>query len=84
MFILDLIFNFFVPKAMYVLAKHLPRKPKNLVSEERRQNKGRGLVPAAPCNFIARRPKAALLFWFFDGFRYVWLFIVFLFFFCLI
>ena len=28
----------------------------------------------APSNFIAGRPKAALLFWFFDGFRCcVWL-----------
>ena len=25
--------------------------------------------PPPPSNFIAGRPKAALLFWFFDGFR---------------
>ena len=32
----------------------------------------------APSNFIAGRPKAALLFWFFDGFRYgMWLCLVF-------
>ena len=39
------------------------------MSEEPRQNKGRGLVDRklveAPSNFIAGRPKAALLFWFF-------------------
>ena len=39
------------------------------MSEESRQNKGRGLVDRklveAPSNFIAGRPKAALLFWFF-------------------
>ena len=43
------------------------------MSEEPRQNYGRGLVDRklaeAPSNFIAGRPNAALLFWFFDGFR---------------
>ena len=44
------------------------------MSEEPRQNKGRGLVDrklveAPPVIFIARRPKAALLFWFFGDFR---------------
>ena len=39
-----------------------------------RQNKGqelvdRKLVEAAPGNFVAGRPKAALLFWFFGDFR---------------
>ena len=37
------------------------------------QNQGRGFVDRklvkAPSNFIAGRPKAALLFWFFGGFR---------------
>ena len=41
--------------------------------EEPRQNKGRGLVyrklAEALSNFIAGRPKAALLFWFFGGLR---------------
>ena len=44
-----------------------------VLSEEPRQNQGRGLVDRklvkAPSNFIAGRPKAALLFWFFGGFR---------------
>ena len=43
------------------------------LSDEPRQNQGRGLVDRklvkAPSNFIAGRPKAALLFWFFGGFR---------------
>ena len=43
------------------------------MSEEPGQNYGRGLVDRklveAPINFIAGRPKAALLFWFFGGFR---------------
>ena len=43
------------------------------MSEEPRQNQGRGLVDRklveAPSNFIAGRPKTALLFWFFGGFR---------------
>ena len=44
-----------------------------VLSDEPRQNQGRGLVDRklvkAPSNFIAGRPKAALLFWFFGGFR---------------
>ena len=50
-----------------------------VLSDEPRQNQGRGLVdrklvkapppPPRPSNFIAGRPKAALLFWFFGGFR---------------
>ena len=43
------------------------------MSEESRQNLGRGLVERkrvkAPINFIAGRPKAALLFLFFGDFR---------------
>ena len=43
------------------------------MSDEPRQNSGRGLVDhklvQAPGNFIAGRPKVALLFWFFGGFR---------------
>ena len=39
------------------------------LSSEPKQNQGRGLVDRkqvqAPSNFIAGRPKAALLFWFF-------------------
>ena len=52
------------------------------MSEEPRQNKGRELVDcklneAHPSNIIAGRPKTALLFWLFGGFRCgVWLFIV--------
>ena len=46
-----------------------------VLSDEPRQNQGRGLVdrklvkapPPPPSNFIAGRPKAALLFWFFGG-----------------
>ena len=45
-------------------------------SEEPRQNQGRGLVhrklvkaPPPQVIFIAGRPKAALLFWFFGDFR---------------
>ena len=45
----------------------------NCLSDEPRQNKRRGLVDRklveALSNFIAGRPKAALLFWFFGGFR---------------
>ena len=42
--------------------------------DEPRQNQGRGLVDhklvkAPPVIFIAGRPKAALLFWFFGDFR---------------
>ena len=41
--------------------------------DEPRQNQGRGLVDRklvkAPVIFIAGRPKAALLFWFFGDFR---------------
>ena len=32
-------------------------------------DQGRGLVDKPPSNFIAGRPKAALLFWFFGDFR---------------
>ena len=43
------------------------------MSDKARQNQGRGLVDhklvKAPSDFIAGRPKAALLFWFFGGFR---------------
>ena len=43
------------------------------MSEKQRQNYGRGMVDRklveAPSNFIAGRPKAALLFWFFGGLR---------------
>ena len=51
------------------------------MSEEIRQNKGRGLIDRkvveALSNFIAGRPKAALLLWFFSGFRCgVWVYIV--------
>ena len=42
-------------------------------SGERKQNQGQGLVNRkvvkAPNNFIAGRPKAALLFWFFSDLR---------------
>ena len=42
-------------------------------SGEPTQNQGQGLVDRklvqAPSNFIAGRPEAALLFWFFDDFR---------------
>ena len=63
----------------------LANEPNNYVSDEPRQNKGRWLVnrkldeapPPLPSNFIVSRPKAALLFWFFGGFRCdVWVFIV--------
>ena len=45
-----------------------------VLSDEPRQNQGRGLVDrelvkAPPVIFIAGRPKAALLFWFFGDFR---------------
>ena len=44
-----------------------------VLSDEPRQNQGRGLVDRklveAPSNFIAGHPKAALLFWFSGGFR---------------
>ena len=41
-----------------------------VLSDEPRQNQGRGLVDRkAPSNFIAGRPEAALLFWFFGCFR---------------
>ena len=44
-----------------------------VLSGEPKQNQVRGLVNRklvpAPSNFIAGRPKAALLFWFFGGFR---------------
>ena len=50
-----------------------------VLSDEPRQNQGRGLVdrklvkapppPHSPSNVIAGRPKAALLFWFFGDFR---------------
>ena len=45
-----------------------------VLSGEPRQKQGRGLVDrelvqAPPSNVIAGRPKAALLFWFFAGFR---------------
>ena len=48
------------------------------LSGEPKQNQKRGLVDCklvqAPSNFIAGRPKVALLFWFFVGFRCsVWL-----------
>ena len=47
------------------------------MSDEPRQNLGRGLVdhklvqapPPPPVIFIAGRPKAALLYWFFGDFR---------------
>ena len=44
-----------------------------VLSDEPRQNQGRGLVDRklvqALSNFIAGRPKAALLFWLFSDFR---------------
>ena len=48
-----------------------------VLSDEPKQNKGRGLddsklvnpPPHTQSNFIAGRPKAALIFWFFGGFR---------------
>ena len=47
-----------------------------VLSDEPRQDQGRGLVdhrlvkaPPPPSNFIAGRPKAALLVWFFGSFR---------------
>ena len=44
-----------------------------VLSGEPKQNQGRGLVDRklvqAPSNFIAGRPKAAFLFWFFGDFR---------------
>ena len=49
-----------------------------VLSDEPMHNQGRGLVysklveahpPPHPSNFIADRPKAALLFWFFGDFR---------------
>ena len=44
-----------------------------VLSGEQKQNQRRGLVDRklvqAPSNFIAGRPKAALLFWFFGDFR---------------
>ena len=49
-----------------------------VLSDEPRQNQGQGLVdhkllkappPPPLSSFIAGRPKAALLFWFFCGFR---------------
>ena len=33
-----------ISKIMHLLARNLPRKPNNQMSEEIRQNKGRGLV----------------------------------------
>ena len=46
-----------------------------VLSDEPRQNQGRGLVDhklvKAPSNFIAGRPKAAILFWFSGDFRCV-------------
>ena len=46
------------------------------MSDEQRQNYGRGLVdhklvqaPPPPVTFIAGRPKAAFLLWFFGDFR---------------
>ena len=47
-----------------------------VLSDKPRENQGRGLVdhklvtpPCLPSNFIAGRPKAALLFWFFSDFK---------------
>ena len=44
-----------------------------VLSDEAKQNQGRGLVDRKlvnpPSNFIAGHPKAALLFWFFSDFR---------------
>ena len=47
-----------------------------VLSSKPKQDQGRGLVdrklvqaPPPSSNFIADRPKAALLFWFFSGFR---------------
>ena len=44
-----------------------------VLSGDPKQNQGRGLVDRklvrTSSNFIAGRPKAALLFWFFGGFR---------------
>ena len=44
-----------------------------VLSDEPRQNQGRGLVDhklvKAPSNFIAGHPKAALLVWLFSAFR---------------
>ena len=54
-----------------------------VLSGEPRQKQGRGLgdrkLVQAPSNFIAGRPKAALLFWFFGDFsRYLSLFVLYI------
>ena len=59
---------------MHLWARNLPRKPNNYVwgtKAELRARVGRPQTSwsPSPSNFIAGRPKAALLFWFFGDFR---------------
>ena len=73
MFYLSLNSNFYVSKIMHLWARGLPREPSSWVSEGPGRGWWRGLVDRrlveAPGGFIAVRPRAALLFWFFGGFR---------------
>ena len=58
----------------FVLVLHCYAFVVIILSDEPRQNQGRGLVDrklvkASPSNFIAGRPKAALMVWFFGDLR---------------
>ena len=71
-------FDFYVSKIMHLLARNLPRKQTIKCLRNQGRTKGEGWStanslkppsPPPPSNFIAGRPKSALLFWFFGEFR---------------
>ena len=73
MFYLSLNSDFYVYRVVHLWAGSLPRGPGGWVSEGP-CGAGGGDWSAAgwlkpPSNFIAGRPKAAILFWFFGDFR---------------
>ena len=72
LFYLSFNFDFYVSGVVRLWVRGLPSRPGSCVSEGPRRSCGRGLVDrklvASPSNFIAGRPRAALLFWLFSDF----------------
>ena len=82
LFYLRFNFDFNVSKIMHLWVRNLPRNQTTECLRNQSRTKGEDWstvnqlkpTPSTPSNFIAGRPEAALLFWFFGGFRCgVWL-----------
>ena len=76
LFCLGLGSDFYVSEIVHLWAGSLPRRPSGWVSGGRGGTGGEGWStagwlrpPPPPGDFVAGRPVAALLFWFFGGFR---------------